>query len=238
MTTPPWQNQLIEIKSREGVVAKVFIPLMKCRWALFAKSQSMALKKLSVLPTNTVQTILEHLYGNTPVSRTNLPAFKTCKIIEMLPFDSTYEKDMLTLLHDTNTCDFELIAENGEMTLPIHKYMLATRSQYFRNLFREDPEIRSIKMDKMNGDALIMWAEYIYTGDFNFTSAVGLVELIGSGSTYEFRDPAEIDYLAISSLRQILTSENAAAVRDRATELCYPDIVSLSAEIALETILE
>lgn len=238
MTSPPWKSQMIEIKSREGVVTEVFAPLLKFRWPLYAKTPTAALKKLTVLPKSTVQAILEHLYANVPVSRTNLPAFKTCKIVDKLPFESSYYNDLINLLHDTESCDFELIAENGEMTLPIHKYILATRSSYFRNLFKEDPGVESITMQRMNGDALTMWAKYIYTGDFETTTVSALPELIGSGYTYGLRDPAEIDYLAVYALQSSLNSENVESVREKATDLCLPEILELTDSIPLGTISE
>ena len=224
-SSPPWSHQLIEIRSRDGVSIKAYVPLLKFRWQLFNHSPTMALKKLSQLPFNTVQTILEHLYANTPVSRTNLPAFKACRIVESLPFVSPYQQDIMNLLHDVSSCDFELIAANGESTLPVHKFILSTRCHFFKELFQKSPNEERIKAEKMNSDALQMFAEYIYVGSFKVHSAPAILELYGAGFEYGLRDPEEIDYLATYELKHALDGDNIDAVRAHAEELDVPEEV-------------
>ena len=73
----PWASQMIEIKARNGQWSvHVYEPLIRHRWAFYARDRTQALQKLQLLPPTTIQAILEHLYANTPVARTNLPAFK------------------------------------------------------------------------------------------------------------------------------------------------------------------
>ena len=222
-SSPPWSHQLIDIRSRDGVTIKAYVPLLKFRWQLFLQSPAMALKKLSQLPFNTVQTILEHLYANTPVSRTNLPAFKACRIVESQPFVSTYQQDILNLLHDVSSCDFELIAANGESTLPVHKFILSTRCHFFKELFQKSPNEERVKAEKMNSDALQMFAEYVYVGSFKVHSAPALLELYGAGFEYGLRDPEELDYLATYELKQALDADNINAVKAHAEELDIPE---------------
>ena len=232
---PPWSHQMIEIKSRDGMSMKAFVPLLKFRWQLFNKTPGIALKKLSQLPSNTVQVILEHLYANTPVSRTNLPAFKACKIVDSIPFVSSYQQDILNLLHDISSCDFEFIAANGESTLPVHKFILASRCHYFKDLFQENPREERVKAEKMNSDALQMFAEYIYVGSFTVHSVPALLELYGAGFEYGLRDPEEIDYLATYELKHALNSENIDSVRAHAEEVDVPaDVLALLENFSFE----
>jgi hypothetical protein len=86
----------------------VYEPLIQHRWAFYARDPQQALGKLQQLPPNTIQAILEHLYANTPVARTNLPAFKACKIVDSIPFESTYHRDMTSLLMDESSSDLSL----------------------------------------------------------------------------------------------------------------------------------
>jgi hypothetical protein len=220
--TVPWEQQLVEITSRDGVKTKAYAPLLKFRWPLFQKSPSSALKKLSQLPFNTVQSILEHIYANTPVSRTNLPAFKACKIIDAIPFIPTYREDLLNMMRDISQCDFELVAANGETTMPVHKFILSARCSYFKNLFVSNPTEQRFKVEKMNGEALRMFMEYVYIGDFSIVSVPALLELFGSGKEYGLRDPEEIDYLAADELKHRISKDNIEAVRAHAAEIDIP----------------
>ena len=222
MSAVPWEHQLIDVKSRDGVITKAYAPLLKFRWPLFQKSPSIALKKLSQLPYNTVLAILEHIYANTPISHTNLPAFKTCKIVEALPFVPTYHQDLLNMMHDISSCDFELIAANGETTLPVHKFILSARCAFFKDLFISNPGEERLKVEKMEGEALQMFAEYVYIGEFTVTSVPALLELFGSGKEYGLRDPEEINYLALEELKHGINKDNIESVRAHAEELDIP----------------
>lgn len=227
MTDTPWNSQLVEIRSREQAVFKAFAPLLKHRWPLFAKTPTNALKKLSQLPLNTVQAIFEYLYANTPVSRTNLPAFKTCKIIDKLPYVSTYHTDLINLLHDQQSCDFTITGTDPTYRQYVHKFMIYCRSNYFKQKIADDFNYNTEADPNMSPAALEMFAQYLYVGDFEIIDVPALVELLGSGKRYKLRDQDEIDFLAQSAIRENINDENAAAVLERARALERPEIINL-----------
>ncbi|OHT08285.1 hypothetical protein TRFO_04889 [Tritrichomonas foetus] len=222
----PWEDQLVEIKSRVGWSIKAFTPLLQHRWKLFARKRQTALQKLYNLPPNTISAILEHLYANCPIARTNLPAFKNCSIVSDLPFQSTYRQDILNLLHDTETCDFSLLANDSDEPVRVHRFILYARCGFFRRNISENPNFLEYRDQNMSKNALPMFAEYLYTGELEVTDPVAAIDLVGSGKTYEFRDQDEIDFLAMNAITKQLTEENAAPIRKRAVEKNMTNLVT------------
>ncbi|KAH0786819.1 BTB/POZ domain containing protein [Histomonas meleagridis] len=223
----PWESQLVEVKSRHGWSTKVYAPLLCHRWKLFARKPKVALRALYQLPPNTIRAILEHLYANTPVSRMNLPAFKACKIINKIPFESTYHQDILDLLHNKATTDFRIIPSDSKEPLCVHRFILYARSNFFRKLFTTQKDVDSFQEEKMGKDALDIFSEYLYTGQLEFKNPVAAIELIGSGKYYEFRDPNEIDFLVMNSLQSSLNEENAPHVKAKAIQLGLENVTAL-----------
>lgn len=223
----PWDSQMIEIKSRSGWQIRVYEPLIRHRWSLYNSNPTQALQKLQMLAPTTILPILEHLYANTPVARTNLPAFKTCKIVETIPFESTYHRDMLNFLNDENSSDFHLLPFNSDDHICVHRFMLYARSQFFRSKFIENPLFFQYSDQNMSKVALQMFTAYLYTGKLEALDAVALVELIGAGLIYQLRDPEEIDFLAKTNLPKLLSPQNAYHVKRRAEERNLQDIVEL-----------
>ncbi|EAY22433.1 hypothetical protein TVAG_379120 [Trichomonas vaginalis G3] len=224
----PWASQMIEIKARNGQWSvHVYEPLIKHRWQFYAREKAQALQKLQMLPHNTIQAILEHLYANTPVARTNLPAFKTCKVVDSIPFESTYHRDMMQLLDDESSWDFALIPRDSEDRVNVHRFMLYARSGFFRSQFETNSTMLQFRDPNMCKAALEMFAGYIYTGRLDPTDAVALVDLFGAGKNYQLRDPLEIDFLAMNNLQKLLTPQNAAEVKARAEERKLQEVINL-----------
>jgi hypothetical protein len=116
----PGCSHVIEVRARDGWSMKVYEPLIRHRWALYAQDPSAALAKLQVVPAPTLQAILEHLYADAPVARTNLPVFKSYKIVESIPFESTYVRDLTALLRDASTSDFFLLPRDSDDGIRVH----------------------------------------------------------------------------------------------------------------------
>jgi hypothetical protein len=218
---------MIEVKSRSGWSTKVYEPLIRHRWSFYARDPAQALAKLQILPPNTIQAILEHLYANTPVARTNLPAFKACKVVDSIPFESTFHKDMTALLTDASTSDFTLIPRDSDKGISVHRFMLFARSNFFRQQFEANPEMAQFRDPNMSGVALQMFAGYLYTGRLEPLDPAGLVDLFAAGKNYQLRDVEEIDFLAMNALTKLLSPQNAADVRARATERQLEAVVAL-----------
>ena len=221
-----WESQLVEVKSRLGWSKKVYGPILFHRWKLYSIKKKVALDYLYQLPPNTIQAILEHLYANTPVARTNLPAFKACKIISSLPFQSTYYQDILNLLNDKQTADFKMIPRDDNDPILVHSYIMYARCGLFKELFKENPKLKSFSEKKMGKKALSIFIEYIYTGRLNSNDGEAILEIIGSGAFYKCRDPKEIDFLVINLLESLVKNGNADAIRNRALELGLENIDS------------
>ena len=219
MATALWNKQNITIKSRTGWTIEAYAPLLKHRWPLYARSPKQALMKLSQLPPSTIHAILEHLYANTPVARTNLPAFKACKIVEKLPYVSTYHQDLINLLHDTESTDFEFYPATSEEKLHVHKFFLYARCGFFRDMLRENPESSEYHSTHMSRSSLEIFVIYLYTGDLEILDVPSLVDLIGAGSRYQ------IDFLVMSALRKNLNKDNCQATLERADALGLTDVV-------------
>jgi len=226
-SAPSWETRMIEVKSRDGWTTNVYSPLLSVRWGLFAKTPTLAIKKLSQLPSNTVQSILEHLYANTPVSRTNLPAFKACKIVESIPFVSTYNDDMMTLLNDTTSSDFSIYCNDEVSNVPLHKFILYARCDFFKELFLNSPLMPRLVEKNFSISGLRMFSEYLYTGDIVNIDLISLVELFGAGKTYGLRDPEEIDFLAQTYLRQGINTDNASEIKAKAHERGLSNLISM-----------
>jgi hypothetical protein len=227
MTARPWASQMIEIRARSGWSTKVYEPLIRHRWPFYAQNPSGALSKLQLLPPNTIQAILEHLYANTPVARTNLPAFKNCKIVDSIPFESTYHRDMTAFLNDTSTSDFTLLPRDSEQGVSVHRFMLWARSDFFRKQFEANPGLSEFRDPNMGRPALLMFTGYLYTGKLEFLDAVGYVDLIGAGMNYKLRDVEEVDFLAMTALGKYLSPQNAGDVRTRAIERGIQKVLDL-----------
>ena len=223
----PWASQMIEVRSRSGWSAKVYEPLIRHRWAFYARDPVQALAKLQQLPPNTIQAILEHLYANTPVARTNLPAFKACKIVDSIPFESTFHRDMTSLLEDETSCDFSLLPRDSEDRVNVHRFMLFARSGFFRQQFERNPTLFQFRDPNMSKIALQMFVRYLYTGKLEPIDVVGFVDLFGAGKNYQFRDPEELDFLAMNALSKLLSPQNAVEVKTRAEERGLKDVVDL-----------
>jgi hypothetical protein len=218
---------MIEVKSRSGWSTKVYEPLIRHRWPFYARDPAQALAKLQILPPNTIQAILEHLYANTPVARTNLPAFKACKVVDSIPFESTFHRDMTALLSDASTADFSLIPRDSGAGIRVHRFMLSARSNFFRQQFEANAEMAQFRDPNMSQIALQMFAGYLYTGRLEPLDLVGFVDLFGAGKNYQLRDIEEIDFLAMSSLSKLLSPQSAAAVKERAAERQLEAVVAL-----------
>ena len=227
MSSSPWASQMIQITSRSGWSTKVYEPLIRHRWAFYNRDPSQALAKLQQLPPNTIQAILEHLYANTPVARTNLPAFKACKIVDSIPFESTYHRDMTNLLQDERTCDFSLLPRDSEDRVNVHRFMLFARSGFFRQQFEQNPAMFQFRDPNMCRTALQMFAGYLYTGRLEPLDAVAFVDLFGAGENYQLRDKEEIDFLAMNALSKMLTPQNAVAVKARAEQRGIQKVIEL-----------
>ncbi|OHS93358.1 hypothetical protein TRFO_40353 [Tritrichomonas foetus] len=226
----PWASQMIEVRSRSGWSTKVYEPLIRHRWAFYARDQNQALQKLQQLPPNTIQAILEHLYANTPVARTNLPAFKACKIVDSIPFESTYHRDMTSLLEDESSSDFSLLPRDSNDRVNVHRFMLFARSGFFRQQFKANPTMFQFQDPNMSKVALQMFAGYLYTGRLEPLDAVGFVELFQAGKNYQLRDPDEIDFLAMNALSKLLSPQNAVEIKARAEQRQLQEVVNLVQE--------
>lgn len=226
----PWASQMIEVRSRSGWSTKVYEPLIRHRWAFYARDPTEAMKKLQQLPPNTIQAILEHLYANTPVARTNLPAFKACKIVDSIPFESTYHRDMTSLLEDEATSDFSLIPRDSSDRVSVHRFMLFARSGFFRKQFQDNPTMFQFQDPNMSKVALQMFAGYLYTGRLDPIDPVGFVDLIQAGKNYQLRDPEEIDFLAMNALAKFLSPQNHVEIKTRAEQRNLPEVVALVQE--------
>jgi hypothetical protein len=209
---------MIDVRARDGCSMKVYEPLLRHRWALYAQDPPTALAKLQLLPGPTLQAVLEHLYANVPVVRTNLPVFKSCRIVESIPFESTYVRDLTALLRDASTSDFSLLPRDGDDGVRLHRFILALRSAFFRRLFQTSADVAEFRDPNMGRAALAMFAGYAYTGQLDPVEVPALVDLFGAGATYEMRDPGEIDFLAKAAIADRVDAQNAAAVRRRAAE--------------------
>jgi hypothetical protein len=218
---------MIEVRSRSGWSTKVYEPLIRHRWPFYARDPAQALAKLQILPPNTIQAILEHLYANTPVARTNLPAFKACKVVDSIPFESTFHNDMTALLNDTASADFSLIPRDTEEKLGVHRFILFARSNFFRLQFQANPDMAQFRDPNMNSIALRMFAGYLYTGRLEPLDHVGFVDLFGAGQNYQLRDTEEIDFLAMAALSKILSPQNSAEIRARAEERHLDQVIAL-----------
>lgn len=218
---------MIEVRARSGWFTKVYEPLIRHRWPFYARDPAGALSKLQVLPPATIQAILEHLYANTPVARTNLPAFKACKIVDSIPFESTYHRDMTAFLQDEASSDFVLYPRDGDRGVPVHRFMLFARSAFFRGQFEANPAIAQFRDPNMNFTALQMFTGYLYTGKLDPLDAVSIVDLFGAGTNYKLRDVEEIDFLAKSALGKLLGPQIAAEVRARAEERGIQAVIDL-----------
>lgn len=222
----PWASQMITVTARSGWSMKAYEPLIRHRWGFYNREPAQALSKLQQLPPNTIQAILEHLYANTPVARTNLPAFKSCKIVDAIPFESTFHRDMTNLLNDEATCDFSLLARDSEERVPVHRFILCARSNFFREQFQATPAMFQFRDPNMSRVALQMFVGYLYTGRLDPTDTVAFVDLFGAGENYQLRDREEIDFLAMSGLSKYINPHVAADVRARAEQRKLPQVTS------------
>jgi hypothetical protein len=218
---------MINVRSRSGWSTKVYEPLIRHRWGFYARDSQQALSKLQQLPPNTIQAILEHLYANTPVARTNLPAFKACKIVDSIPFESTYHRDMTALLMDESSADFDMLPRDSDDRVNVHRFMLFARSNFFRQQFEAKPTMFQFRDPNMSRVALQMFAGYLYTGRLEPLDAVGFVDLFGAGENYQLRDKEEIDFLAMNALGKLLSPHNAAEVRARAEQRGLAAVINL-----------
>lgn len=226
LTPEPWESQLVEIKSRVGWSIKAYAPLLQHRWKLFARKRQTALEKLYNLPPNTITAILEHIYANCPIARTNLPAFKNCSVVSDLPFASTYHQDIMNLLHDTETCDFSFFPNDSEEPLRVHRFILYARSGFFKRQISADSNFVEHHDKNIGAKALQMLAEYIYTGELEVTDPVAAIDLFGAGKFYECRDPNEIDFLVTNAVLKLITDENSAAIKQKAQEKGLNNLIS------------
>jgi hypothetical protein len=226
-----WSSHLIEVHARSGWSMKVYEPLIRHRWPFYARDPAGALAKLQMHAPKTIQAILEHLYANTPVARTNLPAFKACKIVDSIPFESTYHRDMTAFLNDASTSDFALLPRDSDQPVNVHRFMLSARSGFFKAKFSSNPDLTEFRDPNMGQSALLMFAGYLYTGRLELLDTVAYVDVIGAGANYQLRDVEEIDFLAISGLRKYLSPQNVADVRARAAERGVTKIVDLVNEL-------
>jgi hypothetical protein len=227
MAAPPWASQMVEVRARSGWATAVYEPLIRHRWPLYARDPPGALDKLHHLPPSTIQAILEHLYADTPIARTNLPAFKNCKIVEAIPFASTYLRDMGAFLGDAATADFALLPRDGGPAVRAHRFMLQARSHFFRAQFAAQPALAELRDPDMGRPALAVFAAYLYTGRLEPAGAAACVDLFGAGERYAMRDPGEIDFLAFRALARVLTPADAPAVRARAAERGLQKVLDL-----------
>lgn len=227
MSAFPWASQMIPITSRSGWSTRVYEPLIRHRWNFYNREPAQALAKLQQLPPNTIQAILEHLYANTPVARTNLPAFKACKVVDSIPFESTYHRDMTNLLQDEASCDFSLMPRDSEDRVNVHRFMLFARSNFFRQQFEQNPTMFQFRDPNMSKTALQMFAGYLYTGRLEPIDAVAFVDLFGAGENYQLRDKEEIDFLAMNALTKLLNPQNAVDVKTRAEQRGIQAVINL-----------
>jgi hypothetical protein len=218
---------MIEIRARSGWSTKVYEPLIRHRWPFYAREPAAALAKLQLLPPNTIQAILEHLYANTPVARTNLPAFKSCKIVDSIPFESTYQRDMTAFLNDAATADFSLLPRDSDQPIRVHRFMLHARCDFFRRQFAANPALEQFRDPNMGRSALLMFAGYLYTGRIEFLDVVAYVDLFGAGANYQLRDVEEVDFLASLALRKYLSPQNVTEVRARASERGIQKVIDI-----------
>lgn len=214
--TFPWESQLIEIKSRVGWSIKAYAPLLQHRWKLFARRRENALKKLFNLPPNTISAILEHLYANSPIARTNLPAFKGCLIDTDASLSSSYHQDIMNLLNDKDCSDFSFFPNDSDEPMRLHRFVLYARSGFFRKQISSDSNFVEFHDKNISVKALPMFAEYLYTGELTITDPVAAIDLYGSGKFFEFRDQEEIDYLAMTEILKLANSENIAELKAKA----------------------
>lgn len=226
MASSPWAAQMIEIKSRSGWAAYVYEPLIKNRWPFYAHDPKTALQKLQQLPPTTIQAILEYLYANTPIARTNLPAFKACKIVESIPFESTFYRDMMHFLHDEASTDFALLPRDSDDGVNVHRFMLSTRSAFFKTQFASNPSLFQYRDPQMSRTALNIFAIYLYTGKLEPEDPVALVDLFDAGKNYQLRDQDEIDFLAMKALQQLISPINAPEIKARAQERNLEKVVN------------
>jgi hypothetical protein len=222
---------MIEVRARDGWSTKVYEPLIRHRWALYAQDPSAALAKLQFLPAPTLQAILEHLYANTPVVRTNLPVFKSCKIVESIQFESTYVRDLTALLRDASTADFTFLPRQGDDGIRLHRFILTLRSGFFRKLFQTSPNVVEFRDSNMGRPALTMFAGYVYTGQLDPIDPAALADLFGAGATYEMRDVGEMDFLAKAAIADSVDGQNAAAVQQRAAELGIQTVTDIAGQL-------
>lgn len=234
MSTPqtnfPWASQMVEIKNAKGWSYYVYEPLIRHRWAFYAREKQEAISKLQKLPSTTVSAILEHLYANTPVAKTNLPAFKNCRVVESIPFESTYHRDMMQLLNDEETCDFRIDPRDNSEGKKLHRFILYARSGFFRQQFDQNPNMATFQDPNMCSAAVKMFAGYLYTGRLDPIDPVALVDLFNAGNNYQLRDTQEIDFLALSSLEKLLNANNVTAVRARAQQRELNEVLQLCAK--------
>jgi hypothetical protein len=221
---------MVEVRARSGWSTKIYEPLIRHRWAFYARDPAAALAKLQLLPPNTIQAILEHLYANTPVAKTNLPAFKNCRIVDSIPFESTYHRDMTAFLGDAATSDFAFLPRDSDHGVPVHRFMLYARCDFFRKKFAENPALAEFRDPNMGRPALLMFAGYLYTGRMEVVQVTEYVEVIGAGANYALRDVEEVDFLAMSAIRKALTPQNAAEVIAKATERGLQKVVDMVKE--------
>ena len=222
----PWASQMIEIKSRSGWVAQVYEPLIRNRWPFYAQEPNLALQKLQQLPPNTIQAILGYLYANTPIAKTNLPAFKACKILDSIPFESTFYSDMLHFLGDESSSDFSLLPRDSDQPVRVHRFMLSTRSAFFKAQFATNPSLVQFRDSNMSHTALTVFSIYLYTAKLEPQDPVSLVDLFGAGKTYQLRDQEEIDFLAMRALHQLISPQNAPEIKARAQERNLENVIN------------
>ena len=222
----PWSSQNINIRGRGGLSIEVYEPLIKHRWSFYARNPKVALQKLGQLPPATIHAILEYLYAGSPIARTNLPAFKACKIIDSHT-QPNYHQDLIRLLQDTSTTDFAFYTKDPNDKIMVHRFFLYARSGFFRDLITQSPETKEYHETIMSHSALDMFIRYLYIGDLEVLDVTTLPELIGSGSRYHTRDPEEIDFLVVSSIQKHISPENAEQTRIKANSLGLQSIVDM-----------
>ena len=161
------------------------------------------------------------------MARTNLPAFKACKIVDSIPFESTYHRDMTRLLEDESSSDFALLPRDSDDRVNVHRFMLFARSGYFRTQFEQNPSLFQFRDPNMSRTALTIFSIYLYTGKLEPLDPVALVDLFKAGENYQLRDTKEIDFLAMSALQKMLSPQNAPEIKARALERNLEEVVNL-----------
>ena len=226
---PPQSSIVVETSDHCSMILQT--PILKHRWPLFRNDQDSALALVQTLTKDQLKSILLYIYSDLPAKGSMSHTFELCQLSHPLSLQqSTFVEDMRNLMHDDETSDFELVAEQGHVR--VHRCILAARSRYFRSLFlTESSETisgfwqchRPIPLKTLQ-----FFVEYLYTGQISVPETVDIIPLCWMVKYLRLSGEKEVENIIVSAMTRNLCDETQDLFFEIATQWdaqCVIDVI-------------